>query len=68
MIGDSTWGKGVHNRLFRQHFGVGRLLLACVALAFPHPADGRPVRVSAPLADDFGTVVDALGWSDLVSA
>jgi tRNA pseudouridine65 synthase len=68
VIGDSTWGKAVHNRLFRQHFGVGRLLLACVALGFPHPADGRPMRVTAPLEREFGRVVEALGWSGVLPA
>lgn len=63
VIGDSTWGKAAHNRLFRQHFGVGRLLLACVALGFAHPQDGRPVRITAALQSDFASVVEALGWS-----
>jgi tRNA pseudouridine65 synthase len=60
IIGDSTYGKGRHNRLFVQRFGVQRLLLACVALEFSHPADGRKLAVQAPLADDFAAVADAL--------
>lgn len=63
VIGDSTWGKAVHNRLFREHLGSRRLLLACTALGFPHPDDGRPIRVTAPLAPEFEAVVHALGWS-----
>jgi tRNA pseudouridine65 synthase len=64
-VGDSTYGKGRHNRLFAEQFGVARLLLACVAVRLPHPArGGEPLLVTAPLAHDFARVVDALGWTD----
>jgi tRNA pseudouridine65 synthase len=63
IVGDSTYGKGRHNRLFRDLFGSHRLLLACTQLAFRHPATGATVVVNAPLADDFATVVRQLGWA-----
>ena len=37
IVGDSTYGKGRHNRLFAEQFGVARLLLACVEVRLPHP-------------------------------
>ena len=37
IIGDSTYGKGRHNRLFAELFGVQRLLLACVAARIRSP-------------------------------
>ncbi len=37
IIGDSTYGKGRHNRLFAERFGSQRLLLACSQLQFLHP-------------------------------
>ena len=43
IVGDSTYGKGRHNRLFAERFGVQRLLLACMRLEFAHPATGAPV-------------------------
>ena len=43
IIGDSTYGKGRHNRLFAELFGVQRLLLACVRLEFAHPVTGAPL-------------------------
>ena len=43
VIGDATYGKGRHNRLFAQLFGSHRLLLACVELGLTHPATGRPL-------------------------
>jgi tRNA pseudouridine65 synthase len=37
LIGDTTHGNGRHNRFFRSHFGVRRLLLMSRRLAFAHP-------------------------------
>ena len=62
IIGDATHGRGRHNRFFLQQFGCGRLLLACVALRFRHPADGRELSVRAPLGDEFATLVAGFGW------
>lgn len=63
IIGDSTYGKGRHNRWFEENLGSRRLLLACTGLALSHPADGRPLVIRAPLADDFAGVVAQLGWA-----
>lgn len=62
IIGDATYGKGIHNRFIAARFGVSRLLLACRSVRLPHPEDGRKVRVDAPLAADFRTVLDGFGW------
>jgi tRNA pseudouridine65 synthase len=32
VIGDSTHGKGVHNRYFASAWGANRLMLACVQM------------------------------------
>ena len=37
LIGDTTYGNGRHNRFFRSHFGIRRLLLMARRLAFVHP-------------------------------
>jgi tRNA pseudouridine65 synthase len=62
IIGDSTYGKGRHNRLFAQLFGVQRLLLACVRLEFAHPRGAQGLRVEAAPGEDFESVVLRLGW------
>ena len=62
IIGDSTYGKGRHNRLFAELFGVPRLLLACVRLEFAHPRGGQGLRVEAAPGEDFESVVLRLGW------
>ncbi|BBL72119.1 pseudouridine synthase [Methylogaea oryzae] len=62
IIGDATYGKGKHNRLFQELYGSSRLLLACVALRFAHPVSGEALALEAPLAEDFAVVARGLGW------
>ena len=64
VLGDATHGKGPLNRAFAALFGgAGRLLLACTDLQLAHPADGRPLRLHAPLEPGFATVCAKLGWN-----
>ena len=62
IIGDATYGKGRHNRLFQTLFDCQRLLLANVELQVAHPATGQPLKLTAPLAEDFAAVLAQLGW------
>ena len=62
VLGDATYGKGPLNRAFAALFGTGRLLLACVDLHLAHPADGRPLRLHAPLEPAFAGLCATLGW------
>jgi tRNA pseudouridine65 synthase len=64
IVGDSTYGSGRHNRLFRERFGSDRLLLAGVELRVTHPDDGRELRLLAPPGDDFAALIEQLGWPD----
>jgi tRNA pseudouridine65 synthase len=61
IVGDSTYGKGRHNRLFAGLFGVQRLLLACTELRFTDLDDGAPIVVAAPLAPEFAALLARLG-------
>ena len=63
IVGDSTYGKGRHNRLFQELFACQRMLLACTALRFAHPASGAPLHLEAAPDGDFARVLAALGWS-----
>ncbi len=49
VIGDTTYGEGRHNRLFREVFDCDRLLLHSSNLAFDHPAEDRRLCLTAPL-------------------
>ena len=62
IIGDATFGKGRHNRLFQQLFGCHRMLLACVRMQLRHPVDGRALDLCAPPDGEFAKVIAALGW------
>ncbi|MGN1149162.1 MAG: pseudouridine synthase [Sutterella sp.] len=62
IIGDATYGKGPLNRALAAHFGVERLMLHCVRMAFSHPATGELIDVAAPPEADYAAVLDTLGW------
>jgi len=61
IVGDSTYGKGKHNRLFREMFGSQRLLLACTRLEFTPPGSKTALRIEAPLAVEFSALLTRLG-------
>jgi tRNA pseudouridine65 synthase len=63
VIGDATHGKGRHNRYFAEHLGCHRLLLACVSLAFDHPADGRRLEMKTPVSGEFAATLARFGWT-----
>ncbi len=62
VIGDTTWGDGCHNRIFREEFACIRLLLHAVELNISHPATGESLTVTAPLNPEFSRVIERLGW------
>jgi tRNA pseudouridine65 synthase len=53
LIGDTTHGNGKHNRFFRQHLGISRLLLMARTLRFQHPFADHPVTIQAPPSPDW---------------
>jgi tRNA pseudouridine65 synthase len=57
LIGDVRYGKGEHNRLFRDRFGLHRLALHCVALTVPHPEAGL-LEVRCALAPDIAAAIE----------
>lgn len=61
IIGDTTYGDGLHNRLFRHQFGCNRLLLHARALRFRHPHSGRPIQLLAELDQEFRQLLEGLG-------
>lgn len=48
LVGDTSYGEGRHNRLFRQRFGCHRLLLHAVQLRLAHPHTGDLLDMRAP--------------------
>ena len=64
IIGDATFGKGRHNRLFQQLFGCHRMLLACTRMQLRHPVGGQRLALRAPPDGEFAVVLAALGWKE----
>jgi tRNA pseudouridine65 synthase len=60
IIGDTRYGKGDHNRLFRDVYGVGRLLLHASLLEFVHPGTDKPITITSSLPADFKRLVKEL--------
>ena len=59
VAGDPKYGDAACNSRLRQQ-GLRRLFLHAALLGFPHPGDGRIIRVEAPLPADLAGVVAAL--------
>lgn len=62
IIGDSTFGRGKHNRYFAAAYGADRMLLHCARLTLPHPQTGATLTISAPPGGRFAKVLAAFGW------
>ena len=62
LIGDVKYGKGEHNRLFRERFGLHRLALHACELELDHPRSGRRLCCRAPLPDDLAGPFAEMGF------
>jgi tRNA pseudouridine65 synthase len=65
VIGDVRYGKGEHNRLFRERFGLHRLALHALELEFDHPVSGERLRIFAPVPEDLAGPLRAMGMEVL---
>ena len=62
IVGDTSHGRGDHNRLWRMHFGVHRLLLHAWRLDLVHPVSKESLRLQAPLDATWQGVIARFGW------
>ena len=60
LIGDVRYGKGEHNRHFRDNYNLHRLALHSHGLAVAHPRSGEPLELRAPLPPDLASTLLAL--------
>ncbi|MGY8872588.1 MAG: pseudouridine synthase [Pseudomonadales bacterium] len=65
LIGDTNYGEGRHNRLFREHFETRRMLLMATELTFEHPGSGEMLTIKAPVTRKVANLFDRLGWQGL---
>lgn len=67
IIGDTSYGDSVHNRFFRDHLKVSRLLLSAVALSLNHPETGEKVALSTRPGPGFISACKQCGWSNFTT-
>ena len=61
IIGDTTYGKGPHNRLFRERCESGSLLLRAMGLRLDLPWSGQCLELSAGLNEEWRGVLNKVG-------
>jgi tRNA pseudouridine65 synthase len=64
LIGDVRYGKGEHNRLFRDRHDLHRLALHARALALTHPVSGAPLTLVAKIPPDLAHALRGLDAPD----
>lgn len=63
IIGDTTYGDGKHNTMFRERFDCYRLLLHAKTLSFPHPYSNHSIHIAAPLDEILTRIFERFGWN-----
>ena len=63
LIGDTKHGDGRHNKAFRDHFDLDRLLLMAIELSFRHPESGELLTIKAPVDAYVDQLFTQFGWS-----
>ena len=66
VVGDTTYGDGKQNDLFRSQFSCHRLLLHARSIRFKHPHTGEIVRIEAPLDQTLSVLLKRLHWDKVV--
>ena len=61
LIGDVNYGKGEHNRLFRERFGLYRLALHALSLRLPHPVSGEELTGYAAPTGTLAVCLESIG-------
>ncbi len=62
IIGDTSYGKTVHNRFFKQHLTCARLLLHARSLRFTHPHSDKTISLTASYDSQLRQVIDLPQW------
>ncbi|MBS0568035.1 MAG: pseudouridylate synthase [Proteobacteria bacterium] len=65
IVGDTSHGRGDHNRLWRIHFGMHRMLLHGWQLEFVHPMSGTRMALVARPDPVWLKVLERFGWQDV---
>jgi tRNA pseudouridine65 synthase len=60
LVGDVNYGRGEINRRYRAEYGLHRLALHALDIAFDHPVTQARVAVTALMPDDLGLALERL--------
>lgn len=60
IIGDTAYGKSIHNRFFQMHFGIQQLLLHCQQICFTHPYSTEKIDIKATVDTNWQKLPTAL--------
>jgi len=63
IVGDTKYGRGEHNRFFREQFDTHRLLLHAYELTFVHPVFNNEMTLSAGVDEVFVDLFAQLGFA-----
>ncbi len=64
IVGDTKYGRGEHNRFFREQFNCHRLLLHASSLSIFHPVSKEHLILEASLDETFLQVCHELGFGE----
>ncbi len=67
VVGDTSHGRGDHNRLWRMHFGVHRMLLHAWRLELSHPLSGAILALRAPPDAVWDAALARFGWVSAIA-
>lgn len=62
LVGDTVYGDGKHNRLFRELFGIHRLMLCAKSLEFSHPSTHCVISIVAESVEEFIASLNRVQW------
>jgi 23S rRNA pseudouridine955/2504/2580 synthase len=63
VAGDKKYGDFAFNREAKARWGLKRLFLHAASIEFPHPEDGRTLRLEAPLPPELREVLGRAGMA-----
>lgn len=61
ILGDTTYGDGAHNRVFRENLGISGLLLKAYSIEIRHPSSGENLKLTSRWNGTWHKVFDLFG-------
>ncbi len=64
IVGDTKYGEGRHNRMFRDQFNLHRLVLMARSIEFTHPVTENRLTIHADIPSEIVQLYNALGLNN----